>query len=185
MKLIFTGILLLTYTTLWAQKYEKELRVDKPEKFTLALVSDSDGKKLTDLPVTLQLTNKNILIVMFGNGKYLQNNYCVWLFSPEITVKDFLEKNKNVAVSKEFKKSHIRLYKFYGGKGFEYIDKYNFDNGYETIRRNPRPAFFQVTDNTVELYLYFYVSATNKKTNLNELITKTKPVKITIKIVTK
>jgi hypothetical protein len=180
-KLIFITIILLGNFSLWAQKYEVELQVGKQKKEMLELLSNTDGKKLLELPVTFQLINKNNLVLMFGDGEELPDGLCVWLFSPEVLVKDFLDKNKNVTANKKFKKSNSELNRFYDGDGFKYISKYNFDEGYEIIKKNPKPAFFQVTNSDIELYLYFYVSAKNKKSNLNELITKTKPIKITIK----
>ena len=188
MKTLFPLIifLLLTLSLHSQTEYEAILKVGESKEIGLKLYSNVDGKYLLDLSVTFQLTGANNLIMMLGNGKPLQNDHNIWLFSPAILLKNFLEKNKNVVAGKEFKNSNAQLNKFYAGNGFEYMSKYNFDDGYETIKRNPKPVFFQVTDNNIELYLYFYVSSPNKKNpNLNELTAKVKPVKVTIKILKK
>lgn len=184
-KLILTGFILLGTLSLWAQKYEVELQIGTQKKEMLELVNDTDGTKLLELPVTFQLINKDNLIILFGDGEELHNELSVWLFSPTMLLKDFLEKNKHVAAHKKFKKSNAELNRFYDSKGCKYISKYNFDDGYEIIKKNPKPVFFQVTDSNIELYLYFYVTTKNKKSYMNEFIAKTKPVKITIKTLKK
>lgn len=183
-KMIFIGILGMLSVSLGAQtKYELSLRVDSTKKELLELINDRDGEKLLDLPVAFQLTNKNNLVILFGNGETLPNEYTVWMFAPAILLKDFLKKNKNVIANKEFANSNSQLGKFFAEKGLEYLSQYKFDEEYQMIRKIPKPVFFQLTDREAELYLYFYVSIPNKKdSDLNELIAKTKPIKITIKI---
>lgn len=181
-KLIFIAILLFVDLSLMAQKYEVALQIGKQKKEFLEL-SNPDGKKMLKLPVTFQLIDKDNLVVMFGDGESLENDLWVWLFSRNIPLKEFLQKNKNVTANPKFKKANPELGVFYESKNFKH--KYKFDDDYEIIKRNPKPVFFQITDNKEEkeLSLYLYVSEPNKS-NLNEL-TKIKTIKITIKILKK
>ena len=184
-KLVVITILLLGSFTLSAQRYEVELQVDDTKNISLELFSEIDGKKLLDLPVTLQLTNKNNLIILFGNGKSLQNEYHVWLFSKSVSLKKLVKSNKTIASTGEFKSRYDKFHSFcdISDGNMQYIQDYEFDNGYEIVSKNPKPTFFKIDKNAKKttLFLRLYVSKPTKK--LQDLFfARAKMIEITIKI---
>jgi len=183
-RLIFTGILLLAGLTLWSQT-KVELTVDKPEKITLELFSDIDGKKILDLPVALQLTNTNNLVVMFGNGEMLTDGVRLWLFSSPKRLEALMKNDKNISATKEFKRRYNDLDMFYHvpANNMQYIRAYEFDNSYEIVSRNPKPAFFKIDKNAkgIGLFLTIYVSKPDKKFQ-DLFFAKAKKVELNIKI---
>ena len=96
-----------------------------------------------------------------------------------------MEENKNVSATKEFQSRFNNLDMFFNisTHNMKYIRDYEFDKGYEIIRRNPKPAFFQIDENIKEivLYLTFYVSKPDKKFP-NILFTRAKIMELKIKI---
>jgi hypothetical protein len=184
-RLIIIAILLSGSLSLWSQRYEVKLQVDKPEKISLKLFSDIDGEKLLDLPVTCQLTDKNNLVMIVGNGEYLQNDYCVWWFSSPKKLKYLMKSNKNISSTKKFKRRYSNLNMFYdiSDNKMQYIRDYEFDNGYEIVSRNPKPVFFKIDKNAkeTELSLTLFVSKPDKKFR-DLFFARAKTVELNIKI---
>ncbi len=184
-KLILITVLLCGNLSLWAQKYEVKLKVDNAEEISLELLSDIDGKRLLDLPVALQLTDKNNLVMMFGNGKNIENEHRIWLFSSPKSLESLLKSNKNISATKEFKSRYYDLDMFYNipANNMQYIRDYEFDNSYEIISRNPKPAFFKIDKNAKEVavFLTLYVSKSTKKFQ-DLFLTRAKTVELNIKI---
>lgn len=185
-KTLLILILFFGNFALWSQtKYDVELAVGKTKELSLQLIGDIDGKNLLSLPVALQLTDKGYIVMMFGNGEPLQDEQSVWLFSSPKNLKILMANNKNISATKEFQSRYSTLDPFFkvSTDNMKYIRDYEFDTGYETIRRNPKPAFFQIDKNAKEivLYLTFYVSKPDKKFP-DLLFTRAKIMELKIKI---
>jgi len=179
-------VLFLGNFVLWSQtKHEIELVVGRTNEFSLQLISDIDGKNLLALPISLQLTDKDYLVMMFGNGTPLEKGQNVWLFSTQKSLKWLMENNKNVSATKEFRSRYSDFNIFFNSQfnTVQLFSGYKFDSDYEVIKGNPRPIIFQVNKDTKEivLFLTFYVSKPDKKF-ANMLFTKAKVVELKIKI---
>jgi hypothetical protein len=183
-----------------AQEYTIETKTDSIVTFDMQL-QEENGYHLVNLPVTFLLTNKNILIMLLGNDEPLASRKSVWLFESTQKVKKLLSLNKNVKVTKNFKKSTEDVEPFFKNSDGELqIALYKksepvFDNGYEIIQRKIKPLFFEILNNAdeVEFYLNFYVANTDtdidtdtdtdtKNPYLQTLTAKAKAVTIKLKI---
>jgi len=146
------------------------------------LYDNNEGSYLLDLPLTFHLNRKNILFMIVGDENGTGSDNSVWMFDKPIQLNDFLKQNKNVGVTKTFKKQSIRLESFY--EGSENVEKYtSFDRGFEWIQSSPKPVFFQVKDPSkpVKLKLKFYISS-EKNDRTQALTSEAGISKITINI---
>ncbi|MDR1521463.1 MAG: hypothetical protein LBS28_01165 [Streptococcaceae bacterium] len=169
-----------------------KIKTDSIVTFDMQL-KDEKGTLLVNLPVTFQLTNKNILIMLLGNDKSLalaDSRRSVWLFESTQKVKKLLNLNKNVKVTKDFKKSTELNPFFKTPDGIRQIALYKktgtvFDNGYEIIQGKIKPIIFEIFNNPeeVKFYLNFYIAEIDTKNPyLQTLTAKAKAVTIKLKI---
>ena len=132
--------------------------VRNKQTVTVKLYDTNEGDFLLDLPLTFHLNADNILFMIVGNESDLGRNNSVWLFDKTIDVNNFLKQNKNVGVSKTFKKHSKTFRRFY--EQSDNVEKYVlFDRGFERVQAAPKPVFFKLKDPTkpATLKLTFYV----------------------------
>jgi hypothetical protein len=169
---------------LWSQtRHEVELSMGYTKEISVQLISDIDGKELLALPISIQFTDKEYLVMMLGNGNSLEKEQSVWLFSSQKNIKWLMENNKNVSATKEFQSHYSDLSIFFKSNHAQLFSGYKFDNEYEVIKGNPKPVIFQINKGVKEisLFLTFYVSKPDKKFS-NMLFTKAKTIELKIKV---
>ena len=175
-KIILIGLLLGSCILMTAQK-KIELQPHKPQSVEVRLYDYNKGDFLLTLPLTFSITDDNILFVMMGNDASLADERSVWLFSKEIDLAELMKKNRNVSAAKTFKKQNKTL-----KRTLPYHDKIilhrTFEDGYEIIKKNAKPVFFEILASpkeTLNFSLQFYV--TQPKSNYaHSFIAKCKPV---------
>jgi hypothetical protein len=178
-------VILLLCNCLWLSAQKKiELQPHKPYSMEVRLYDNAktDDNFLMSLPITLNITDKNILMIMLGNDNVLDGEYSVWLFSEETELAELMKKNRNVSATKSFKNKNTTLNKVlpFHKKLILYRP---FDDGYETVKKNTKPLFLEllnpVPNESLKFYLQFYLTAPDKKSPYS-FIAKCKPIEIEI-----
>jgi len=143
---------------------------------------DEDDNFLLTLPLTFNISNKNILIMMVGKDTELGNDQAVWLFSKTFSINELMIQDNNVNATKSFKKTNPELSSLLLLNRKVSLYR-SFDNGYEIVKKNAKPVFFEIsgTSQPVIFYLQFYVSKTDNKYPY-VFFAKCKPVEIEITI---
>ena len=157
---------------------------DRQNKQTVVVkLYDNDaGGYLLDLPLTFHYNRDNILFMIVGNDTDLGMNNSVWMFDKATDLNNFLKQNRNVTVTKPFKKQIIRLARFF--EQSENIEKYAlFDQGFESVQSAPKPVFFRMTDpnKPAQLRLKFYV-AIDKNDGTRMFTSEAGAIKITVNL---
>lgn len=180
--ILFTLIIFCASQSIAQDKIELSLKNERQKRVELSLRDSDGGTEILKLPVTFHITDKNILIMIIGNDKFLKDNSTIWLFSSTTELKDLIKKNRNVSTIRKFKKSNTELNTFFKNNDNVMLYKV-FENGYECVTRTPKAIFFSITDlnQSLDLNFQFYVSNLDKKYR-NILIAKCSPAKIQIKI---
>lgn len=143
------------------------------------------GNFLLDLKLTFHITKDNLLFMIVGDERGINDFKTVWMFDENINIKELIKKNKNLIPSKEFKKTHSQVEPILKSTGNVGIYM-GFQNNYEFVRSAPKPVFFKIKDLTVpvELKLKFYVSETSDKDVYSQILTaEAGTAKITINII--
>jgi len=177
--IILIGILLLCCLQLSAQK-KIVLKTPKMQYVETHLY-DEEGNFLLTLPLTFSLSN-NILSMMTGHDTELGNNQAVWLFSEPVSLDNLMKKDSNVGATKSFKKnqSEFSVVLLPNRK----ISLYRaFDDGYEVIKKNAKPVFFEISSVTqpIIFYLQFYISKPDNKISY-VFFAKCKPIEIELNV---
>ena len=152
------------------------------ESVSVKLYDNNEGHFLLDLPLTFHITSNNILFMFVGDENGISGSKALWMFDRDISLADFLKRNKNITTSKTFKKQLSRLESFYNQS--DNVDKHkNFDNGFDFVQGITKPVFFKVNDPTkpIVLKLKFYTSAENNNRS-QVLSSEAGTVKVTINI---
>jgi hypothetical protein len=159
-----------------------ELQAGKPYHTEVRLCDyyKSSNDFLLNLPLTFSITGKNILIIMVGNDTLLNYDQSVWLFSEEIRLADFVKKNRNVKAIKPIEKRNQTLHTVL--LSYKNLKLYRpFDDGYEIVKKNTKPIFFEiinpVPNKPLTFSLQFYVAKPSTNSTYL-LIAKCKPVEI-------
>jgi hypothetical protein len=161
------GIICLWNMKILAQdQYLVSLSSNSQQSLNLQLIDDKNNDRLFKLPVTFYLTKtdgRDILIMMLGDGSELLDEQTVWMFSSSISTTDLIKKNRNVSVNKVFKSLYPEFNTFFSNKA-DIVLYSGFDEGYEIIRKNPKPVFFQIySSKQITFNLHFYVATSEKK----------------------
>jgi len=162
-------IAVLSWSCLLVSAQQKiELYPHKPHRVEVLLRDNfkTEDNFLMNLPLTLSLTDKNILMVMIGNDTILDYKYSVWFFSEEFDFAELLKKDRNVSGSRMFKSQNRVL-----NKALLYHDKMRlyrpFDDGYEFVKKNAKPVLFEIlnlpADKSLKISLQFYVAKPEKQ----------------------
>ncbi|MDR2010213.1 MAG: hypothetical protein LBQ22_07005 [Bacteroidales bacterium] len=163
--IILITFLLFALKTITAQeKVTLSAGGQKQQRITVDLSGSEDNKLLLKLPITFQITDKNILIMILGDGNTFTGKRSVWLFSSEMPFETLQKNNLNVNADKHYKNKYKKFRTFFNSS--EKIKLYKkFDNDYEIITANPKPVFFQLAENSksIELNMEFYISQPGKK----------------------
>jgi hypothetical protein len=162
---------------------QKKIVLNSPKmQFTETHLYDEEGQFLLTLPLTFSLSNKNVLSMMIGQDTELGWEQSVWFFSEKFSTKVFLKNNTQVEAEKAFVKNNpelnpllllnrrVSLYRL-------------FDDGYEIVKKNAKPVFFEITAGSqpVTFYLQFYVSKPDNK-HPYVFFAKCKPIEIELTI---
>jgi hypothetical protein len=152
------------------------------ESVSVKLYDNNEGHFLLDLPLTFHITSNNILFMIIGSDNGISGSNAVWMFDRDMSLADFLKRNKGVTTSKSFSKQLKRIESFYNQS--DNVDRYTyFDNGFDFVQGTPKPVFFKVNDPTkpIVLKLKFYTSAENNNRS-QVLSSEAGAVKVTINI---
>jgi hypothetical protein len=126
---------------------------------------DENNNFLLSLPLTFNLTDKNILVIMVGNDTILNYNQTVWFFSKEICLADLKKKNSTVSATKTFLNQNNELNTVL--LPHRKISLFRtFDDNYEVIKRNAKPLLLEINDPTatqITFYPQFYVAKPDAK----------------------
>jgi len=160
-KIILIGVLL--GCCFWTTAQNKiELRQHEPYSMKVRLYDDSKTQNdfLLSLPLTFNLAEKNILIMMVGDDTPLSNGRSVWFFSDEMDFTELVKKDKNVGATKAFKNQNKVLNEVLYHK--KMMLHRPFDDDYEIVKKNVKPVFFEILDpapdKPLTFSLQFYVS---------------------------
>jgi hypothetical protein len=164
---------------LWANAQQK-ISLRAPKQFrTQTYLYDDNNDFLLTLPLTFNLTDKNILVMMMGNDTALARNQSVWIFSKEISFTDLMESNHNISASKAFLKKNTELNPVL--LPHRKVSLFRaMDDGYEMVKKNAKPLLLEISETTsqpVTFYLQCYVAQSDSKYPYN-FIAKCKPIEI-------
>ena len=131
---------------LWATAQHKiEIAPRSPQKIDTRLRDKISNEFLLNLPITLSITDKNVLILMIGNDVPQDNGLSVWLFSKDMDLDELLKKDRNVNAAKAFKNQNKIL-----NKVLPYHEKMKlyraFEDGYEVVKQNAKPLLFEISN---------------------------------------
>lgn len=147
---------------------------------TKAALYDEDNNFLLNLPLTFSITDNNILIMMTGNDIRLSDEQTVWMFSEEMHLANLVKNNRNVSATKSFQQQHSEL-KTVLRPNRQIKLRRTFDDGYEIIKKNALPVFFEInnslSDSLLTFYLQFYVAKTDNR-NAYVFTAKCKPIEV-------
>lgn len=159
---ILVGILLLFGGHSLAQK---KIVLNSPKMQHIEThLYDEDGQFLLTLPLTFSLSNKTILSMMVGDDMELGKDQSVWFFSDTFSLEELMKVNYNVSTSKLFKKKNPELNAILlANRKISLFRK--FDDGYEIVKKNAKPVFFEINagNQPLTFYLQFYVAKPDKK----------------------
>ena len=134
---------------------------------TVKLYDTNEGDFLLDLPLTFHVNLDNILFMIVGSDDALEGSRTVWMFDRTVDLNAFLKQNRNIGVTKGFKKNNRELVRFY--EQSENVEKYvMFERGFERVQASPKPVFFKMKDPSkpMQLKLRFYVATERDGMNL-------------------
>ena len=136
------------------------------------LFDNSTGNFLLDLKLTFHITKNNILFMIVGDKKGINDNKTIWMFDDNISLERLIKKNKNLIPSKEFKSTHNQVEPVVKSSRNVWLYM-EFQNNIESVRSVPKPVFFRIKDSSVpvELKLKFYVSETSDKDKYSQTLT--------------
>ena len=163
-------MLLFSSVTIRGMAQEVNLNPDderNKQTVTVKLHDTNEGDYLLDLPLTFHVNADNILFMVVGSDDELGGSRSVWLFDRTIDLNAFLKQNRNVGVTKTFKKNNKELVRFY--EQSENVEKYIlFERGFERVQASPKPVFFKIKDpdKPMQLKLRFYVASERNGMNL-------------------
>lgn len=171
---------LLSMSCAFAQYNISLSEVQKQQQLEIGLHDEYGGNKLLDLSLTFQITDKNVLIMLVGDGNRLPDNKTVCLFTERNKISDLQRVSPNILISKNFKNRYSAVLPFFESNKMKLYKE--FDDKCEIIKKNPKPIFFYLLDQeklpqTINLQLY--VAAEDDK-NYQMLISKCVPVTIKI-----
>jgi len=182
---LLAGLLFCCYLCGNAQ-YTVEVSSHKPQKVEVSLrdYAKSTDNYLMNLPLTFNITDKNILMIMIGDDTSLDYDRKVWIFSKDMELTELMKKDKNVNASKLFKNQNKVLNKF-----LSYHEKIRlfrpFEDGYEIIKKNAKPIFLEIlnpsANQTLIFSMQFYITQPDPNYP-NFFIAKCKPIEIEITI---
>jgi len=164
------------------EKVQLSINGENRQSINVSLYDSDGGDFLLKFPITFSITDKNILIMMLGNDEYLPNDYKVWIFNYPQNISELINQNRNVGGSKKFIRNNNELLSFLKSNDNIRIYK-EFDNGYETIIKSPKPVFLRIINKSKlkEMEFQFYVTL-NEKKYPDMFKAKCAPVKIRIQI---
>jgi hypothetical protein len=177
-KKIFFLISILVLCSFWAVAQKKIVLTSPKMQYVETHLYDEENNYLLTLPLTFNQTNKNILSVMVGGDGVLLKNQTVCFFSEELSLNSLMKKDNNISATKTFIKSNPELSPILLPN--RKVTLYRaFDDGYETVKKNAKPVFFEINNpsQSVTFYLQFYVAKTEKKIPC-VLVSKCKPIEI-------
>ena len=145
---------LLLGSCLWATAQHKvEITPHKPQGIEVRLC-DMENNFLLNLSLWFSITDKNILVVMIGNDAPMEYGCSVWLFSEEMRLVDLFQKDNNVRATKTFRKQNTVLNRFLLPHEKMTLQR-SFDDGYEIIKKNTKPVFFEIINSSFKEALLF------------------------------
>jgi hypothetical protein len=151
----------------------------------VALYDSFNGNYLLDLKLTFYITQENILFMIVGDERGINDNKTVWMFDMNISLRELQQRNRNLTPSREFGRAYSRVESIIeSSKNVEIHQR--FQDGYESVQSAPKPVFFNIhnTGIPIELRLRFYVSETsNRDIHSRVLAAKAGTANITINII--
>ena len=181
-RFIVAGALLCCCIWVTAQQ-RIELHSPK-QQHTQAYLYDDKNNFLLTLPLTFNITDRNILIMMAGNDVRLADDYTVWMFSEEMKLADLMNNNRNVNAKQSFQRQN-KDFKTVLAPHRQISLFREFDDGYETIKKNALPAFFEIknppSNQPITFFLQFYVAKIEFKTSYF-FISKCNPIEVQLVI---
>ena len=184
-RVLISGLLLCC--TLWATAQVKiVLERHKPYATELSLrdADKTEDNFLLKLPVTFNITTKNVLMIMVGGDLPLDYQQTVWMFSKELSYSDLITIDKNVSATKNFKKQNPVLKKVLPNHAKMALYR-TFDNGYEIVQKNAKPLLIEIQNplpgEVLQFSLQFYVAKPEKKLP-HSLFARCKPVEVELRI---
>jgi len=180
--IVFASITLLCCT--WATAQSKiRLQNPKQQRVEVYLYDENDDNFLFTLPLTFNITDKNVLVMMVGDDTRCVNGQSVWMFSENLSLSTLMKKNHNVSATKAFKQRNSELNTVL--ISHKKITLYRgFDDGCEIVVQNTKPVFFSIQEGTIgtlTFYLQFYVAKSDSKYPY-VFIAKCKPIEIELTI---
>ena len=158
---------------------QKKIVLQSPKmQYTEIHLYDEEENFLLTLPITFNLSSKNILAMMVGKDVEISPDQAVLFFSEQLLLKNFIKKNNNVSATKSFLKKNTELNTVLLPN--RKISLYRpFDGGCEIVVKNAKPVFFEISSGaqSVTFYLQFYVSTSDNKYP-NVLYAKCNPIEI-------
>ena len=162
---------------------QKKIVLQSPKmQYTEVHLYDDENSFLLTLPLTFSMSNKNILMMMVGHDTELGGNQAVWLFSEIFSLDNMLKKDNNVSATKSFKSKNPELNPVLLPTRKVSLFRV-FDDGYEIIKKNAKPVFFEISAGAqpVTFYLQFYVSKPDNKYPY-VFFAKCKPIEIELNV---
>jgi hypothetical protein len=151
----------------------------------VALYDDFNGNYLLDLTLTFYVTQENMLFMIVGGERGINDNKTVWMFDRNINLRELQQRNRNLTFSREFSRAHSRVEPVI--ESSRNVEIYRrFQTGYEIVQSVPKPVFFNIlnTGVPIELRLRFYVSETSNRDIHSQVLTeKAGTTNITINII--
>jgi len=162
-----------------AAQSKVKLQSPRQQHVEVYLYDEDNDNFLFTLPLTFNMADKNVLVMMIGDDTKCVNGQSVWLFSQDMPLADLIKKNHNVSAAKAFKQRNTELNTvlIQNKKITLYRD---FDDGYEVVTKNAKPVFFSITENAavpLTFYLQFYVAKSDSKYPYI-FVAKCKPIEI-------
>jgi hypothetical protein len=151
----------------------------------VALYDNFNGNYLLDLQLTFYVTQENMLFMIVGGERGINDNKTIWMFDRNISLRELQQRNRNLTSSREFNRAYSRVESII--ESSRNVEIYRrFQNGYEIVQSVPKPVFFNIhnTDAPIELRLRFYVSEiSNRDIHSQVLTAKAGTTNITINII--
>jgi hypothetical protein len=151
----------------------------------VALYDNFNGNYLLDLTLTFYVTQENMLFMIVGGERGINDNKTVWMFDRNINLRELQQRNRNLTFSREFSRAHSRVEPVI--ESSRNVEIYRrFQTGYEIVQSVPKPVFFNIhnTGVPIELRLRFYVSETSNRDIHSQVLTaKAGTTNITINII--
>jgi hypothetical protein len=168
----------------WVAAQSKiRLQSPKQQRVEVYLYDENNDNFLFTLPLTFNITDKNVLVMMVGDDTKFTNGQSVWMFSENMPLSVLMKNNHNVGAAKSFKQRNSELNTVL--VSHKKITLYrNFDNDCETVVQNTKPVFFSIQEaskGVLTFYLQFYVAKSDGKYPY-VFIAKCKPIEIELTI---